>query len=162
MKIKTLLLVTILAVLFVVVPVQARLLYNDQPLPFKAHVSAQATAIPQRPPPWYMEVFGSGTCTHMGNITVYQHHMVVPAADGGVDFTDGYWLWTAANGDQVQGTYSGHMPFNPAGYFEIHGYFIIAGGTGRLVNARGEGPASGAQYLDGTADLRLDGIIYYQ
>jgi hypothetical protein len=97
----------------------------------------------------------------MGKITVYQHHMVVPAADGGVDFYDGYWLWTAANGDEVWGTYSGHMPFNPAGYFEIYGYFIIAGGTGRFVNARGEGPASGAQYMDGTADLRLDGIIYY-
>jgi hypothetical protein len=161
MKPTALLLVTLLAALFVVVPVQSRKVYNEQPLPFKAHVSAQATA-PQGPPPWYMEVFGSGTCTHMGKITVYQHHMVVPAADGGVDFYDGFWVWTAANGDEVTGTYAGHMPFNPAGYFEIHGYFFIDGGTGRFTHARGEGPASGVQYLDGTADLILDGIIYYE
>ena len=98
----------------------------------------------------------------MGKITVYQHHLVVPAADGnGVDFYDGYWIWTAANGDDVWGTYSGHMPFNPAGYFEIHGYFFVDGGTGRFTHARGEGPASGVQRMDGTADLILDGYIIY-
>jgi hypothetical protein len=159
MKSKSLLLVSLLAVLFVVVPVQARMLDNDQPTPFRARVTAQATP-PVGPPPWYMEVYGSGVCTHMGEITVYQHHMVVPTVDG-VDFYDGFWLWTAANGDQIMGTYAGHMPFNPAGYFEIHGYFYITGGTGRFVNARGEGPASGAQYMDGTAYLNLNGIIYY-
>jgi hypothetical protein len=160
MKPKTLLLVTLLAVLFVVVPVQARMSYNEQPLPFIARVSAQATP-PQGPPPWYMEIVGSGIAIHMGTVTVYQHHMVVPTADGGVDFYDGVWIWTAANGDELKGTYSGHMPLNSAGYFEIHGYFIIDGGTGRFTHAKGEGPASGAQYMNGAADLRLDGIIYY-
>jgi len=161
MKAKIVLFVTLLAALFVALPVQARMMNLDkQILPFKANVSAYATPPPSGPPPWYMDVYGSGVATHMGRVTVYQHHMVVPAGDG-VDFYDGFFLWTAANGDELWGTYEGHMPFNPAGYFEIHGYFIIEGGTGRFAHATGEGPASGAQHLDGTADLTLDGTIEY-
>src|SRR5512136_899559 len=123
---------------------------------------ATATPPPSCPPPWYMDVYGSGVVTHMEYVTVYQHHLVVPAADGnGVDFYDGYWLWTAANGDELFSTYAGHMPLNPAGYFEIHGYFYIDGGIRRLEHATGEGPASGVQYMDGTAELILDRTIKF-
>lgn len=163
MKLRIALFAVLLATLFVALPVQARRVYlgpSPPPLPFKAYVSATATPPPSGPPPWYMDVYGSGVVTLMGFVTVYQHHVVVPAADGGVDF-DGYWLWTAANGDQLFGTYAGHMPLNPAGYFEIHGYFYVDGGTGRFQHATGEGPASGVQYMDGTAELVLDGTINY-
>jgi hypothetical protein len=160
MKTKIALFVVLLAALFITIPVQARI--DPAPeVPFKAHATYLGTPAPSGPPPWYMNVYGSGVCTHMGHVTVYQHMTIVPAADGGIDFYDGVFSWTAANGDILTGTYSGHMPFNPAGYFEIQGYWYITGGTGRFQHATGEGPASGIQRLDGTGDLYCIGWIDY-
>jgi hypothetical protein len=160
MKTKMALFVILLAALFIVLPVQARI--NPAPaLPFIARVSYLGTPAPSGPPPWYQDVYGSGVCTHMGKITVYQHHLLVPAADGGVNAIDGVFFWTAANGDIVKGTYSAHMLPNPAGYLEIQGYWYITGGTGRFAHATGEGPASGIQHFDGTGDLFCDGWIDY-
>jgi hypothetical protein len=87
--------------------------------------------------------------------------MVVPAADGGIDFYDGEFVWTAANGDKLWGTYAGHMPPNPAGYLDIQGYWFITGGTGRFEHATGEGPASGVQHFDGIGDMYCTGWIIY-
>ena len=159
MKTKMALLVILLAALFLVLPVYARMNLEQQ-VPFIAYVKYIGSAT-SGPPPWYQDVYGSGTCTHMGKISVYQHHMVVPAADGGVDALDGVFFWTAANGDIVQGTYSAHMLPNPAGYLDIHGYWYVTGGTGRFAHATGEGPASGIQNFDGTGDLFCDGWIEY-
>jgi hypothetical protein len=162
MKTKIAILVILVAALFVALPVQAKMNFGPAPpLPFTAHVSYLGTPAPSGPPPWYQDVFGSGTCTHMGKISVYQHHQLMPAADGGVDAIDGVFVWTAANGDIVWGMYSAHMPPNPAGYLEIQGYWYIDGGTGRFQHATGEGPASGIQYLDGTGDLYCNGWIDY-
>jgi hypothetical protein len=160
MKTKMALFVILLAALFVALPVQARMDLQKE-LPFKAHVLYLGSPFPQAPPPWYQTVSGSGVCTHMGLITLSQHHMVVPAADGGIDFYDGVFVWTAANGDIVTGTYSGHMPPNPAGYLDIQGYWFITGGTGRFQHAIGEGPASGIQYFNGVGDMYCVGWIEY-
>jgi hypothetical protein len=161
MKVKIALFAIVLAALFIAVPVQARM--TEPLLPFKADVLAIAGPPPSGPPPWYMDVYGSGVASHMGKVSVYQHHLVAPTADPNVlVFHDGVWIWTAANGDILQGTYSGQLVFNPTGgYFEIHGYFYVDGGTGRFQHATGEGPASGTQGLDGTAELFLDGTIQY-
>jgi hypothetical protein len=162
MKPKITLLVILLAALFIAFPVQARM-DPEQPVPFRARVSAVATPPPNGPPPWGMDVYGSGVASHMGYVTVYQHHFVVPDPSPNVlDFYDGIFIWTAANGDKLEGTYSGQLVFNPTGgYFEIHGYFVTNGGTGRFRHASGEGLASGAQNLDGTALLILNGVISY-
>jgi hypothetical protein len=99
----------------------------------------------------------------MGLVGVYQHHWVVPTSDPSIlNFYGGTSFWTAADGDVLFGTYAGYLQFNPAGYFEIHGHFVFIGGTGRFQDATGAGRASGAQYLDGTFDLRLDGTISYR
>jgi hypothetical protein len=162
MKTKMALFVILLAALFVALPAQAKMNFGPAPpLPFIAHILYLGSPFPAAPPPWYQTVSGSGTCTHMGKVTVYQHHMVVPAADGGIDFYNGEFFWTAANGDIVMGTYSGHMTPNPAGYLDIHGYWYIDGGTGRFQHATGQGPASGIQHFDGTGDLFCDGWIDY-
>jgi hypothetical protein len=163
-KFRVALVVTLFVALFFAVPmlVLAKPLYEEGMVPFKAHATGIGGPPPSGSPPWGMDVFGSGVATHMGLVTVYQHHWVVPTADPNVlDFYDGTFVWTAANGDELMGTYSGYLQFNPAGYFEIHGLFVIAGGTGRFQDATGVGPASGAQFMDGTFDLRLDGTISY-
>ncbi len=125
-------------------------------VPFKATAKAYAVAV--SPPP-ILEIFisGNGHATHMGNISIWQHHFVDLTT---MTFYGGEWVWTSANGDTVEGGYYGSMVPTSVG-FEIHGYFTINGGTGRFENAVGDGIASGMQYFDNTADLRLDGTITY-
>jgi len=127
---------------------------EDHSVPFKATAKAYAVAV--SPPP-ILEIFitGNGHATHMGNISIWQHHFVDLTT---MTFYGGEWVWTAANGDTVEGGYYGSMVPTSVG-FEIHGYFTIDGGTGRFENAEGGGIASGMQYFDNTADLRLDGTI---
>jgi hypothetical protein len=112
-----------------------------------------------------MDVIGSGIATHMGRVTVSQTHIVAPnAIDPAVlDFYDGTFVWTAANGDQLFGTYSGYLTMNVAtGYYEIHGQFVITGGTGRFQSATGGGLATGTQSpIDGAFDFTLDGTIVF-
>ncbi len=77
-------------------------------------------------------------------------------------FYDGTFIWTAANGDELHGTYGGYLEVVSATLTEIHGTFTIDGGTGRFQHATGGGPASGTQSLvDGSAVLVLDGSISY-
>lgn len=123
-------------------------------VPFKATAKAYAVAV--SPPP-ILEIYisGNGYATLMGRISVWQHHFVDLTT---MTFYGGEWVWTAANGDTVKGGYYGSMVPTSVG-FEIHGYFTIDGGTGRFANAVGGGIASGMQYFDNTADLRLDGTI---
>ena len=134
----------------------ARMVMEDNSRPFKATAKAYAVAV--SPPP-ILEIYisGSGHATHMGKTSIWQHHYVNLDL---MTFYDGRFLWTAANGDTIEGGYSGSMVPTSVG-FEIHGQFTIDGGTGRFENAVGGGIASGMQYSDNTADLRLDGTITY-
>jgi hypothetical protein len=129
---------------------------EDNSRPFKATAKAYAVAV--SPPP-ILEIYitGSGHATHMGKTSIWQHHFVNVIS---MTFYDGRFLWTAANGDTIEGGYGGSMVPTSVG-FEIHGQFTIDGGTGRFEDAIGGGVASGMQYFDNTADLRLDGTITY-
>jgi hypothetical protein len=129
---------------------------EDHSVPFKA--AGKCCAVAVSPPP-ILEIYisGSGQATHMGRVGIWQHHYVDVTS---MTFYDGTFVWTAANGDTIEGTYYGSLVPTSAG-FEIHGYFTIDGGTGRFENAVGGGIASGMQYFDNTADLRLDGTITY-
>jgi hypothetical protein len=93
----------------------------------------------------------------MGLVSIWQHHYVDVIS---MTFYGGVFVWTAANGDKLTGTYYGTMVPTSTG-FEIHGFFTIDGGTGRFRTADGGGTASGMQYFDNTADLYLDGTITY-
>jgi hypothetical protein len=110
-----------------------------------------------------MEVYGAGVATHMGKVAVFQSHYMTPTSDPNLlDFYDGVFVWTAANGDELNGTYSGQLQVVSEVLSEIHGTFVIDGGTGRFQSATGGGPASGTQSLvNGSAVLILEGSISY-
>ena len=67
---------------------------------------------------------------------------------------------TAANGDQLRGTYSGEfVPLEPP-LFAIDGQFLFTGGSGRFASATGGGNASGVQNLaTGDVTVELVGTI---
>ena len=132
----------------------ARVVREKYSVPFIANAKAYAVAV-SGPPILEIFITGSGHATHMGEISIWQHHFVNVIT---MTFYGGEWVWTAANGDTVEGGYYGSMVPTSVG-FEIHGYFTIDGGTGRFEGAEGGGIASGMQYFDNTADLRLDGTI---
>ncbi len=142
--------------MFVILMLAATPTFAKEMAPFKANVKATATA-----PSGLIsgqDVLGSGVASHMGKVSVYQHHTVNLATG---EFYDGVFLWTAANGDLLIGTYRGFLvPINSES-FEIQGHFDINGGTGRFQHATGGGTASGTQRIDGTAELILDGSISY-
>jgi hypothetical protein len=136
--------------------VNARMVMDDNSRPFKATAKAYAV-VGQVGPILEISISGSGHATHMGKISIWQHHYVDLIS---MTFYDGRFVWTAANGDTIEGGYFGSMVPTSVG-FEIHGQFTIDGGTGRFEDAVGGGIASGMQYFDNTADLRLDGTITY-
>jgi hypothetical protein len=127
-----------------------------QERPFKATGSGSAVAL-SAPPVLEIVVIGNGHATHMGKIGIWQHHFADITT---MTFYDGIFVWTAANGDTIEGSYSGYLVPTSVG-FEIHGSFTIEGGTGRFAGAYGGGSASGIQYYDNSADLALDGMITY-
>ena len=135
----------------------ARIMEQKHSVPFKATGKGNAIAV-TGPPVLEIFVYGSGQATHMGNVIIWQHHYVNVIT---MTFYDGEFVWTAANGDKLLGTYYGSLVPAAEG-FEIHGHFDIIGGTGRFESAVGGGVASGMQYyVDNTAELRLDGTITY-
>lgn len=75
---------------------------------------------------------GSGTVTHMGSFTMVASETVDLAA---MTVTNGRFTLTAANGDTVNGTYSGTILPGLVGYL-VAG--PITGGTGRFAGATGE------------------------
>ena len=104
-----------------------------------------------------VQIAGTGTATHLGRFTTDQSHCAIPTS---LDFTDGEFTLTAANGDQLRGTYSGELvPLEPP-LFAIDGQFTFTGGTGRFANATGGGNASGVQNLaTGDVTVELVGTI---
>ncbi len=96
-------------------------------VPFKA--SGKCNAVVVSPPPILeIYIYGSGHATHMGLVSIWQHHFVDVKS---MTFYDGIFVWTAANGDKLIGSYYGSMVPTSVG-FEIHGFFTIDGGTGRF------------------------------
>jgi hypothetical protein len=104
-----------------------------------------------------VEIQGTGNATHLGRLTTDQSHCATPTSPA---FTDGLFTLTAANGDQLLGTYSGDfVPLDPP-LFSIDGQFTFTGGTGRFAGATGGGDASGVQNLaTGDATVELVGTI---
>jgi hypothetical protein len=129
-------------------------------VPFKGRFTATGTAadIPDdRCPALTIQIQGTGTATHLGSLTTVQSHCVAPPS---FDFTDGLFTLTAANGDQLSGTYEGEfLPLDPP-LAAIDGEFTFTGGTGRFIGATGGGDASGVQNLaTGDATVVLEGTI---
>ena len=129
-------------------------------VPFKGTFTGIGTAadVPgDRCPVLTVDIHGTGTATHVGSLTTDQGHCAEPTS---LAFTDGVFTFTAANGDQLRGTYFGEfVPLDPP-LFSIDGHFAFTGGTGRFASATGGGDASGVQNLStGDATVVLEGTI---
>jgi hypothetical protein len=129
-------------------------------VPFKGRFEATGTAsvlAGDRCPDLTVQIQGPGTATHLGRLTTDQSHCATPTS---LAFTDGLFTLTAANGDQLRGSYSGvFVPLDPP-IFSIYGQFAFTGGTGRFADATGGGDASGVQNLaTGDATVELVGTI---
>jgi hypothetical protein len=129
-------------------------------VPLKATFSGPGVAadIPgDRCPVLTIQITGTGTSTHLGKFTTVQSHCAAPPS---LAFTNGEFTFTAANGDQLFGTYEGEfLPLEPP-LAAIDGAFTNTGGTGRFEGVTGGGDATGVQnFATGEATVVLDGTI---
>ena len=92
---------------------------------------------------------GGGTATHVGKYTIVNSHCLDPATGA---FTGGTFTKTAANGDQLFGTYVGNstviQPPAPVGIFGVTGTLTYTGGTGRFAGITGTASMEGTLQAD--------------
>jgi hypothetical protein len=131
-------------------------------VPFKARVSGASTIDPRT---GFEDFHGLGRATHLGQSTAHMQHFVTLD----IEVIDGRFILTAANGDQVCGSYAGQgtpTQVDPL-LIDFEGTFAIEGGTGRFAGATGGGrifglvdPFPDEGVPEGTAaDLTFDGTI---
>jgi hypothetical protein len=132
-------------------------------VPFKGSFSGTSIVVSGRCDVLTNVISATGQITHLGRFTTAQSHCIDPTGADPLAFTQGVFTFTAANGDTIFGTYSGHLvPTATPGVFEVDGEFTIEGGTGRFANASGGGEASGETNLAdpaGPVTVILDGRI---
>ena len=114
------------------------------------HSTGTITADARCPSPLLLESYqGGGTATHTGKYTIVNSHCLNPATGA---LTNGTFVKTAANGDQLFGTYAGSasviQPPSPIGVFRITGTTTFTGGTGRFTGATGTTTMSGTEQAD--------------
>ena len=121
-------------------------------LPWKESYQASGTIAPDAgcPAPQLLTTLeGGGTATHVGKYTIVNSHCVDPAT--GV-LTDGSFTKTAANGDQLFGTYVGTSTViqapAPVGIFGVTGTITYTGGTGRFAGITGTASMEGTLQAD--------------
>jgi hypothetical protein len=92
---------------------------------------------------------GGGIATHIGKYTIVNSHCVDPSTGA---LTGGTFVKTAANGDQLFGTYVGTatvvQPPSPVGIFSVSGTITFTGGTGRFARATGSTTMAGTEQAD--------------
>lgn len=122
------------------------------PLPWKESYQATGTIAPDTrcPAPLLLESDeGGGTATHIGKYTIVNSHCVDPSTGA---LTGGTFVKTAANGDQIFGTYVGTatviQPPSPVAIFSVNGTITFTGGTGRFAGATGSTTMAGTLQAD--------------
>jgi hypothetical protein len=116
------------------------------------------------PSSWVIEFTGTGQITHMGAVCLtFEHCTQADLAAGTFAYTDGVFSYTAANGDQLQGTYgSGSAGMLSAEVVWWQDSFVIDGGTGRFAGASGGGTDRGTtEVVSGYTEYELEGVIVY-
>jgi len=112
-------------------------------------------------------ISGQGKTTHLGRTTISGTNCVMPPADGAppvYHFSDGKIVLMAANGDTLNGTFSGS--FVPTGkgtvFTVVNGTYSFNRGTGRFAAATGSGALTGTQDIaTGKGQLQAKGTISY-
>ena len=133
--------------------------------PFKASIHSVAAPTPTSDPCVLSNAeVGSAQVTHLGKSTMESNELVNLCSNpDGADIT-GQFTMTAANGDQLFGTYDtlGHLDF---GNDEVtfSGQFTITGGTGRFQDATGGGSIEGSGTLSPPFDVfaSMNGRVMY-
>lgn len=159
MKIRVSLLVLAAAVVAVAGALLVTPASGGSSVPF--HATFQFTATPAADPAPCAElrfdVVGSGVATHLGRFDTVQHQCTTSADP--TAFTGGVYVFTAANGDTIYGTYAGRfVPIPGSDEFRPDAHWTIDGGTGRFAGATGGGPVTGHALPTGGTVI-LDGTI---
>jgi hypothetical protein len=94
-----------------------------------------------------------GTASHLGRTTFHSEHCIVPTPDGG-QIVGGVLVLTAANGDELHGTYTGSFgAFPPIGDpVVVTGTWVVSGGTGLFENASGTAEMRAQVIWEGVGD----------
>jgi hypothetical protein len=129
--------------------------------------SVAATPVDDLPGAVHLVATGTGSVSHLGKATA---EVSFPAAV--IDLDAGELLllaheWTgtitAANGDQIHGTYTLHsdtLPISALGEVEYGADLTVTGGAGRFKNATGQGVAHGiGNLLDSSFVVEISGVI---
>ncbi len=159
-------------------PLSASRAANDGEFPLRARAGAvllQQDLAPDFGPPLFGQSDFDGRCsapsdflirfglegqaTYLGEFTgTVEHCTRVDWQTGASTTSDGILRFTAANGDEVWGTYAG-VPAPGGGTDEM---MVFSGGTGRFASASGEGIGHAeCDRQAGTCVFRLDGWISY-
>ena len=114
--------------------------------PFRATIDAQEVLIPTNQPGIFtVEIEGSGSGAHFGRLTFSATETIDFLSDPGTAIvTDGEFIITAANGDQVFATYvgSGVQDANNPDFVLGTATATLTGGTGQFSCASGVVPFS--------------------
>jgi hypothetical protein len=128
--------------------------------PFRASIpiTFASAAVPSPCSLVRVDVHGLGNATHLGRFESAEwYHCFDPARP--LEFTDGRYTFTAADGSTIHGSYFGRfLPTSDPSVLSIDGRWTIAGGTGRFRGASGGGVATGTSGA-AAGVLVLDGRI---
>ena len=116
--------------------------------PFRATLTGNAHLSPTDDPfVLRNDETGTGQATYLGRFTwadvEYADFGAIP---GGVAVVASFTM-TAANGDQLTGTFMTVGTFDADGNLVIHGHFEFDGGTGRFADATGSGDIDAIAFL---------------
>ena len=111
----------------------ARVLSNNQEVPFKGRLEGTATITPGTPPFLAVSVEGTGNATHLGRFTVEIPHVVNTTNRT----STGTYEFTAANGDTLTAGFTGQATLTAPGVLSVVEIATVTGGTGRFADATG-------------------------
>jgi hypothetical protein len=139
-------------ILVLVVTGSASVAASGPEAPFYTSLRVHPTLAPDSIPGGFkLSVPGEGQARHLGKCNWDAAMWVY--FDGS---QHGEMEFTAANGDQLVGTFDGHGYRDSAGVSHFDGTYEFTGGTGRFWGATGEGDYWGAAVLNG------DGVLYFE
>jgi len=153
-------------IMILVVAGSAPVAAGETTVPFHAFFAMQPMIVGMDPQGCLIqELPGEGQATHLGRSAWYSDALACldPTTMSGPQY--GTSIFTAANGDQLIGTFSGiaTIVMTPAGPLaEFSGTYWVTEGTGRFVGYTGTGAYWGtatASLPENTGELTFDGTL---
>jgi hypothetical protein len=148
----------LLLAVFTLLCLAGPLMAQDE-LPFRGTVSGSSTRTATTDPCLFLvTISGEGQATYLGNFTWQSTH-TLNVCTTPFTVSGGSLTLTAADGDQLSGTYTGTSQVIPP-VIAFHITITITGGTGRFANTTGTIEATGqADTVTGAATATLAGTI---